>query len=382
MNASVYIHIPFCKVRCSYCDFNTYAGKERLLPDYCAALREEISRQRGFESEVLRSVYFGGGTPSRLPRDEVAAMMDTLRQVFILTDETEITFEMNPCDVTTEYAEALRETGINRLSLGMQSANPAELKLMGRRHTPQQVEAAIHTLRTAGFGNISLDLIYGYPTQTLESWSHSLRTACSYGIEHISMYALNVEEGSILHRQLTSGKLTLPDDDLTVSMYEYAAGFLEESGYDHYEISNWAREPRYESRHNQQYWLVAPYYGFGAGAHAWIARQRIRNAAGIADYITAVREHSGRFPAAVETLPQDRRTEMQDVMMLGLRMLHEGITPERFAERFGADMNVVFRRELRRLNQKRLIRTDPAGRITLDPAKVPVANQAFIEFVD
>ena len=382
MNASVYIHIPFCKVRCSYCDFNTYAGKERLLPDYCTALREEIRRQRGCETEALCSVYFGGGTPSRLPADEVSAIMDTLRQVFILTDETEITFELNPCDVSAEYAEALQKAGINRLSLGMQSANPAELKLMGRRHTPEQVKEAIHALRGAGFGNISLDLIYGYPTQTLASWSHSLRAACSYGIEHISMYALNVEEGSILYRQLASGKLTLPDDDLTVSMYEYAAGFLTENGYDHYEISNLAREPRYESRHNKQYWLVAPYYGFGAGAHAWIARERIRNAAGIADYITAVREHAGRFPAAVEILPQDRRTEMQDVMMLGLRMLHEGITPERFTERFGEDMSVVFRRELRRLKQKRLIRTDAAGRITLDPAKVPVANQAFIEFVD
>ncbi len=382
MNASVYIHIPFCKVRCSYCDFNTYAGKEHLLPDYCTALREEIRRQRGCGTEALCSVYFGGGTPSRLPADEVSAIMDTLRQVFILTEETEITFELNPCDVSAEYAEALRKAGINRLSLGMQSANPAELKLMGRRHTPEQVKEAIHTLREAGFGNISLDLIYGYPTQTLASWSHSMRAACSYGIEHISMYALNVEEGSILHRQLASGKLTLPDDDLTVSMYEYAAGFLAENGYDHYEISNLAREPRYESRHNKQYWLVAPYYGFGAGAHAWIARERIRNAAGIADYITAVREHAGRFPAAVEILPQDRRTEMQDVMMLGLRMLHEGITPERFTERFGEDMTVVFRRELRRLKQKRLIRTDAAGRITLDPAKVPVANQAFIEFVD
>lgn len=382
MNASVYIHIPFCKARCFYCDFNTYAGKERLLPDYCAALREEIRRQRGFETEPLRSVYFGGGTPSRLPADEVSDIIDTLRDVFILTDETEITFELNPCDAAAEYAEALRETGINRLSLGMQSADPAELKLMGRRHTPKQVEEAIRTLREAGFENISLDLIYGYPTQTLESWRHSLQTACSYGIEHISMYALNVEEGSILHRQLASGKLTLPDDDLTVSMYEYAAGFLEENGYDHYEISNWARDPRYESRHNKQYWLVAPYYGFGAGAHAWIERKRIQNAAGIEDYITDVWERTGRFPAAVETLPQDRRTEMQDVMMLGLRMLHEGITPERFTERFCADMNAVFHRELRRLNQKRLIRTDSAGRITLDPAKVPVANQAFIEFVD
>ncbi len=382
MNASVYIHIPFCKARCFYCDFNTYAGKERLLPDYCAALREEINRQRGLETEPVHSVYFGGGTPSRLPVDEVAAVMDALREVFRLTDDAEVTFELNPCDVTAAYAEGLRGTGVNRVSLGMQSADPDELKLMGRRHTPEQVGEAVRTLRAAGFANISLDLIYGYPTQTIESWEHSLRTACSFGIEHISMYALNVEEGSALFRQLAAGKLTLPTDDLTVSMYEFAADFLAANGFDHYEISNWARDPRYESRHNKQYWLVAPYYGFGAGAHGWIDRERIRNTAGIADYIAAVRDNSGRFPAAAERIPQDRRTETQDVMMLGLRMLHEGITPERFEERFGEDMNEVFHRELRHLNQKRLILTDASGRITLDPAKVPVANQAFIEFVD
>ena len=154
---------------------------------------------------------------------------------------------------------------------------------MGRRHTPEQVGEAVRTLRAAGFANISLDLIYGYPTQTIESWEHSLRTACSFGIEHISMYALNVEEGSALFRQLAAGKLTLPTDDLTVSIYEFAADFLAANGFDHYEISNWAREPRYESRHNKQYWFVAPYYGFGAGAHAWINRERVRNTAGIAD---------------------------------------------------------------------------------------------------
>jgi oxygen-independent coproporphyrinogen-3 oxidase len=230
--------------------------------------------------------------------------------------------------------------------------------------------------------NISLDLIYGYPGQTLENWQISLQNAVGLGPEHISLYALSVEDGSALRRQLEMGRLSLPNDELTAAMYNMAAEFLAENGFRHYEISNWAVDEAHESRHNKQYWFVGPYYGFGAGAHAWIDRQRIRNEDNIEKYIYLVNSSSERFPAAVEIIPQDRHVEMQDVMMLGLRMLHEGITEERFRERFKAEMRDVFSRELRHLERKKLAHWASDGRLLLNPDKVLVANQAFIEFVD
>ena len=379
---SLYIHIPFCRTRCFYCDFNTFAGKERLIPDYVAALCSEIRRQKPFADAPAHSVYFGGGTPSRLGIPDVDTVMNAVRETFDVLPDAEITFECNPCDVTAEYAEGLAGSGVNRISLGMQSAVPEELKRMGRRHTPEQTALAVETLRSAGFRNISLDLIYGYPGQTPESWAHSVQTVLGLDVQHVSLYALSVEEGSALRRQLESGKLILPDEDTAVWMYEYAAEALAGHGFRHYEISNWAIDEAHESRHNKQYWFVRPYYGFGAGAHGWIGHERIRNTGDIGDYIRAVNASDERFPAAAEIIPQDRRTEMQDVMMLGLRMLHEGITEMRFRDRFGEEMRTVFRRELAHLERKELVRWGPDGRLLLAPDKVMVANQAFIEFVD
>ena len=396
-SVSIYIHIPFCRTRCFYCDFNTFAGRERLIPDYVTALCSEITRQKPYVGTSVHSVYFGGGTPSRLDVSDVQRIMAAVKDTFGLTPDVEITFEMNPCDVTADYAAALADIGINRVSLGMQSAVPEELKRMGRRHTHEQTAAAVEVLRSAGLKNISLDLIYGYPGQTMENWQRSIAAAMELDIQHISLYALSVEEGSALSRQLEMGKLTLPDEDLTVAMYEYAAHTLTSKAetvqqelsqnttskcFEHYEISNWAVDEAHESRHNKQYWFVLPYYGFGAGAHGWIDAQRIRNESSIEKYIQKVKDSNNRFPAAAEIIPQEKHIEMQDVMMLGLRMLHEGITEERFRNRFGEDMKTIFRRELRHLERKNLIRWAPDNRLLLAPDKVMVANQAFIEFVD
>ena len=379
---SLYIHIPFCRTRCFYCDFNTFAGKEQLIPDYIGALCREIRLQEPYAAAPVHSIYFGGGTPSRLGIPDVSAVMDAVRETFTVDPDAEVTFECNPCDVTAAYAAGLSDLGINRVSLGMQSAVPEELRRMGRRHTPEQTAEAVRTLRQAGIENLSLDLIYGYPGQTPENWRISLRAAAEMDVRHISLYALSVEEGSALRRQLETGKLSLPDEEATVGMYEEAAAFLAERGFRHYEISNWAVNGACESRHNKQYWYVRPYYGFGAGAHGWINARRIRNVSGIGEYIEKVNTGEGPFPAAAETVPQDRRTEMQDVMMLGLRMLRTGISEERFRARFGEEMRTVFHRELRRLERKDLVRWTEDGTLLLAPDKVMVANQAFIEFVD
>ena len=381
-NVSLYIHIPFCKTRCFYCDFNTFAGKDQLISDYVSALCNEITRQKPYGNSAVHSVYFGGGTPSRLAPSETGRVMAAVQESFRLMPDAEVTFEMNPCDVTADHAAALAASGINRVSLGMQSAIPEELKRMNRRHTPERTALAVEMLQNAGIQNISLDLIYGYPGQTLENWQLSLQAAVDLGAKHISLYALSVEDGSALRRQLEMGKLTLPDEELTVAMYDLAAEFLAEKGFQHYEISNWASEETYESRHNKQYWFVYPYYGFGAGAHGWIDHRRIRNTGGIEDYIREVNTSDKRFPAAAEITPQSRRVEMQDVMMLGLRMLREGITEDRFRSRFGIGIEDVFSREIKHLERKELIHRGQDGRFLLNPDKVMVANQAFIEFVD
>ena len=381
-DVSVYIHIPFCRTRCFYCDFNTFAGRDRLIPEYVTALCSEITRQKPYADTSVHSIYFGGGTPSRLDISDIEKVMATVRDTFPVRPDAEITFEMNPCDVTTVYAAALAEIGINRISLGMQSAVSDDLKRMGRRHTPEQTTLSVNVLKNAGLRNISLDLIYGYPGQTMENWQYSVAEAIELDVQHISLYALSVEEGSALRHQLEMGKLKLPDEDLTVAMYEYASRTLAEYGYQHYEISNWAVDEAHESRHNKQYWFVRPYFGFGAGAHGWIDAQRIRNEGDIARYIQMVNSSDERFPAAAEILPQEKRVEMQDVMMLGLRMLHEGITEERFRNRFDEEMQTTFCRELRHLERKKLVRWAPNNRLLLDGDKVMVANQAFIEFVD
>lgn len=381
-SSSVYIHVPFCRTRCFYCDFNTFAGKEILIPEYVNTLCSEITRQKPFADVQVHSVYFGGGTPSRLPITDITKIMEAVKETFSLIPEPEITFECNPCDITAEYARGLANLAINRVSLGMQSVVPEELKRMGRRHTPEQTAEAIKTLHSAGISNISVDLIYGYPGQTIDSWEQSVRAAINLEVQHVSLYALSVEEGSALRKQLEMGRLTLPEEDVTVSMYELAARTLEEHGFRHYEISNWAVDEAHESRHNKQYWFVRPYYGFGAGAHGWIDSRRIRNENGIKAYIRKVTASGERFPAAAEIIFQNRHIEMQDVMMLGLRMLHEGITEERFRDRFGKEMRNVFHRELCHLEQKNLVHWSDDGRLLLNRDKVMVANQAFIEFVD
>lgn len=377
---AIYIHVPFCRVRCTYCDFVTYAGKGRLIPDYFAAIRRELELHAPFVTGTIPSIYFGGGTPSFAPVEEIAGVTDLIRHRFSVSPDAEVTFEMNPCDVTKEKAEGLYACGINRISLGMQSAIPEELKAMGRKHDHEQTARAVELLRSAGFGNISLDLIYGYPGQTPASWQRSLESALALGPQHLSMYALQVEEGSILERLVSAGKVSLPSDDLTVDLYEQGNAFLKDHGFEHYEISNWAAAPEYESRHNRQYWLDLPYVGIGAGAHGCGENGRTENTDSIEDYISRMNGAGDRFAAAETVVPRTERVKMQDTMMLGLRLLNDGITPERFRNRFGKDFEEVFARELRHLRRKELIL--PGETVRLNEKHVPVANQAFMEFVD
>ena len=272
---SIYLHIPFCQHRCSYCDFNTYAGLENLISAYAQALQHEIKYVAATLDAKLpvHTIFFGGGTPSLLPAEYLANILKTLRTSFNVFPDAEISLEANPGTLSAAYLTELRNLGINRLSLGMQSAHPDELKFLERIHDYMDVVDAVTWARQAGFDNLSLDLIFGLPEQQTQTWVDSLQRALALAPEHFSLYALTLEHGTPLGSWAARGLIPEPDPDRAADMYELATEMLAQAGYAQYEISNWARE-NHECRHNVQYWRNQPYLGLGAGAHGFVNGMR------------------------------------------------------------------------------------------------------------
>ena len=393
----VYIHIPFCQRRCGYCDFNTYAGINHLIGDYveavCAELR--ILRDAGrFENPPkISSIYFGGGTPSLLAPELLGKILLQVRQYGDVQDNAEITMEVNPGTVDQAYLSAVRALGIKRLSIGVQSANPDELKLLDRLHGYTEGVRVVGEAREAGFDNISLDLIYGLPQQKMDAWAKSLDAVLRLEPEHLSLYSLTIEPGTRLEHQVEQGLYPVPDDDLTADMFEYASKVLQENGFSHYEVSNWGRVTSNGgvllSRHNRHYWLNEPYLGIGAGAHGFIGGYRTVNEMLPFQYIQKLRKDSKNefpyTPATIEAIPIDEYREMQETLLMGLRLLVEGVPETRFRRRFGKSYWDVFSDELARLLNKGLIETviDQQGGKVLRMTKqsVFISNQVFQEFV-
>ena len=275
----IYVHVPFCASRCTYCDFYSTTGGAEQRQAYVKVLKEEIKarahelkkvRQSGQEDGVpLRSIYFGGGTPSRLTAEEIEEILDTVRQFYSLDDATEVTLEANPDDLTDSFVSALKKMGINRVSLGVQTFNDDLLKVIHRRHDAATAVRAVERLQRAGIRNISLDLIYSLPLQTLESFQHDVRTALSLGVPHLSAYALMVAEGTVMARRIDAHELTLPDEETVLKEYDTLCEMTAAAGMEHYEISNFAL-PNFHSRHNSGYWdTEVAYVGLGPGAHSF-----------------------------------------------------------------------------------------------------------------
>jgi oxygen-independent coproporphyrinogen-3 oxidase len=393
---SIYIHIPFCEKRCNYCDFNTYAGVLDRLPRYIDALCQEIAAvaKTGQENMPVHTVYFGGGTPSLAPADSLARILSAVRENYELAPQAEITLEANPGTLSLRYLRELRRTGVNRLSIGMQSASNKELSLLGRIHRFKDVRQSLDWARAAGFDNLNLDLIYGLPYQTLKQWEANLNAALRLQPQHLSLYALTLEPHVPMARQITAGNLPCLDDDLSADMYEMAAQLLEKAGFAQYEISNWslakkgtgepARDLR--SQHNLQYWLNLPYLGFGAGAHGFAAGIRTENLSRINAYIercaSAQANEFPRGPALKTAVRIDRRREMQETMMMGLR-LNQGVNPAEFQSRFGVDCHQVFGREIDRMIKLELLEENPPdGSIKLTRKGRFLSNVVFRGFVD
>lgn len=383
---SIYLHIPFCVHRCAYCDFNTYAGQEAQIPAYVAALVREIETFSRLEGAPLpgHTIFLGGGTPSLLTTPQLHTIVDALRRSFALDSQAEISLEANPGTLSAEYLAALRQVGFNRLSFGVQSANPMELRMLERVHDFYQVIETVKWARRAGFTNLNLDLIYGLPEQTLENWQNSVKRVTDLGPEHLSMYALTLEHGTPFGRWAAKGLLPIPDPDLAAEMYEWAGEYLAGLGYQQYEISNWSR-PGYQCRHNLQYWRNLPYLGLGAGAHGYAGSVRYSNVLRIKTYIDRLMDGDSdfRYPLTASTVNHHQnspREDMQETMFTSLRLTEEGIADEAFRARFGQGIAQAFPNEVERLLKKGLVERYE-GVLRLTPRARLLANQVFMEFV-
>ena len=316
----LYIHIPFCKSRCIYCGFYSTTAEQMKQAYVDAVCREMELRKAVYEKEgkdvgkTIATVYLGGGTPSQLSPTQLQQLFDTIARHYDVSDDAEITIECNPDDVTEAFAELLRSLPVNRVSMGAQTFDDDRLQFIHRRHTSKQVTTAIQRLREKGIHNISIDLMYGFPEETLEEWEHDIQQALALNVEHISAYALTYEEGTPLYRLLEEGKVKEIDEERSLAMYDRLIDRLQEAGYEHYEISNFARKG-WRSRHNSSYWQLVPYIGIGAAAHSYDGRRRQWNIADINSYINHIQQ--GIVPAEGELLDKDSR--YNDHVMLALR---------------------------------------------------------------
>ena len=358
---SLYIHIPFCSVRCSYCAFNTYTDLEHLKPAYVDALCRELAyTAEGNPHALLHTLYFGGGTPSLLDPTQFAQIIRQVMRFFNLSADAEISLEANPDDLSQDYLEQLRQLGFNRISIGMQSANARILRMFERQHDLMAVADAVESARRAGFEDVNLDVIFASPDESLAEWQTTVETVLRFEPDHVSMYGLELKGGTKLRQQVDGGELPKPDDDAFADMYEYASEQMMRHGYAQYEISNWCR-PGMESRHNLQYWRNLPYLGIGAGAHGYAGGYRYSTIAAPQRYIASLSnpEHDDApfplTPAIAKSTKVEIEDELYETMMMSLRLTREGIDLAQFEKRFGLNFLDTFRAEIEKLESLGLL---------------------------
>lgn len=395
---SIYIHIPFCIHRCGYCDFNTYAGIEGLIPSYIQAVCKEIAylSSSSHDQILVGTIYFGGGTPSLLPIRDLENILSSIQNHFKLDESIEISVEANPGTVSKKYFQDIKSLGINRLSLGMQSSNQNELDLLERQHNYCDVINAVEWTRAAGLKNLNLDLIFGLPEQSVDSWMANLESAVSLNPEHLSLYALTIEPNTPIYRKVKTGIYPEPDQDVVADMYESASERLADVGFVQYEISNWAlcnqTGGQYTCKHNIQYWRNLPYLGLGSGAHGFINHQRTINILNPRKYVYSLTHGPERSrsentfpwtPAVQEINPIDVDTEIGETMMMGLRLTIEGVSATKFKQRYGMSLQERFGSQIDRLlgydllewvgTDTEILRLSKKGRL--------LGNQVFKEFI-
>ncbi|WP_455631717.1 radical SAM family heme chaperone HemW [Megamonas sp.] len=375
-NFGMYIHIPFCRQKCFYCDFASVKAPESLYRQYTKALCQEIVLYRELFPDIcLDTIYFGGGTPSILPPQLIGEILAEIKNSFALNNPCEITLEANPGTVDEAKLYQLRQNGINRISFGVQAAQNELLKNIGRIHTIEEAEKAVDDAQKTGFKNISVDLMYGLPQQTFIMLQQSVAWAVSRNVQHISIYGLQIEEGTVFGRLYDEGKLLLPTEEDCEKMYDYLTETLPKYGYRRYEISNFA-QTGYESRHNMAYWQDKPYLGLGAGAHGYYRQKRVQNPFDIKKYIKKCGQ--GVLPFETEETV-DAKAHMEEFCFLALRTIW-GINKQKFEEVFHKDIHAVYGEKIEALRQKNLLEeTDTTVALTTKGMKF--GNSVFGEFL-
>ncbi|MBC8280192.1 MAG: radical SAM family heme chaperone HemW [Chloroflexi bacterium] len=391
----LYVHVPFCKSKCPYCDFNTYQGIENLIEPFLPALTTEIECWgETLAHPSVKSVFFGGGTPSYLPQGYIEQILAAIQSSFRVAPDAEISIEANPGDLDAAACLGILKQGVNRLSIGVQSLDNDLLNLLGRRHQASEGVEAFQAARQAGFDNINLDLMYGLPNQSMDQWRQTLSSLIELKPEHISLYALTIEEGTPMHRWAAEGKIPEPDSDLAADMYQHAREALADAGYHHYEISNWSL-PDLECKHNLVYWENGPYLGVGPGAHSRLGDYRFWTVLSPRDYNTkasgwggdGVRPLDELVESALENIPTlggwehlTLETICSETMFLGLRLL-DGLNLSEASALAGADLAKKFQPQIKECIQLGLLEQD-GDCLKLTEQTYLVANQAFTRFLE
>lgn len=395
----LYIHIPFCIRKCAYCDFLSFPAPERLYREYVDKLIEEIYGQwANFQEYRVTTVFVGGGTPSILPGELMEELFAVIYECFDVTEDAEITIEANPGTLTMEKLEVYRQSGVNRLSIGLQSADDQELKYLGRIHSYDEFLKSYQRARQAGFSNINVDLMSALPGQDLHSWKTTLRKVMMLRPEHISAYSLIIEEGTPFYTRFGEGGCgcqairlgpgfqgaamnldalpDLPDEEMDREMYHLTKELMAAHGYYRYEISNYARAG-YECRHNKGYWTGTEYLGLGLGASSYIFNHRYHNTEDLAEYLSLDLSQAGAAARDIQELTLEER--MEEFMFLGLRLM-EGVDGSLFLERFGQNMWNVYGDVIRRLESRGLLKT-ALPRVRLTELGIDVSNMVLSEFL-
>ena len=371
----IYVHFPFCSVRCTYCDFPTVAGRDERIDGYLDALIEEIATHQPDAAGAADTVFLGGGTPSRMSAAQTARLLDALRGRFALDPEAEITLEGNPESLSAQGLAGFREAGVTRISVGVQSLDDTVLARAGRAHDAAEARRAVADARAAGFRDVSVDLIAGLPGERGESWSRTIDEIVSWAPDHVSVYLLETDKDTPLARGVRSGRVRIEDDDVMAAMYETTADRLAAAGYPLYEISNFAR-PGHRSRHNLKYWTDAPYAGFGLGAHGYVGGERRANVRDLDGYVSAI--EGGRSPRAWSE-PFDAERRLEEALFLGLRVA-EGLDLAAVGERYGLDPEARYAEAWERALDAGLIARD-GSRVRLTRSGRVRSNELFAELV-
>jgi len=378
MSIGLYIHVPFCIKKCNYCDFISYPYDAGLAASYVCALQQEMAahvQNMPSENREVKSLYLGGGTPTTLSGGQLAAIVESCRRHFTVAPDAEITVECNPCTVDLAKFSQLHEAGVNRISIGVQAHQHKLLTLLGRIHSWREVEEAVKNSKRAGFDNISFDLIFGIPGQSVRNWQETMDRVLELSPQHISAYNLKIEPDTPLHRDMTAGYLVPCDEDLELEMYWNTIDVLTRAGFNHYEISNFGLPGR-EAKHNLIYWLNREYLGLGPAAHSMLEARRFSNIESVEIYISKLQKGETVIGS---THLLSREEQMSETVFLGLRMI-DGLELDIFEQEYGQSIFTVYHTQINKLTSMGLLEL-AENRLKLTATGLPLANVVFAEFI-